>query len=110
MIKSPGALNFKPGQCLKLVMERQFPELPKLSNRVERFVLDHNNDEIITEGLIVSIRTAKRFLTGLGPLEVQSLPFLQRVDQALEQFVENMSLEIPEKLSFIVSYGTRSNH
>jgi cytoskeletal protein CcmA (bactofilin family) len=104
VIKSLGALNFKPGQCLKLVMERQFPELPKLSNRVEKFVLDHNNDEMVTEGLIVSIRTAKHFLTGLGPIELQSLPFLQRVDQALEQFVENMSLEIPEKLSFTVSY------
>ena len=104
LIKSPGAINFKPGQCLKLVMEKQFPELPKLSNRVEKFVLEHKNDEMITEGLTVSIRTANRFLAGLGPLELQSLPFLQRVDQALEQFVENMSIEIPEKLSFVVSY------
>ena len=104
LIKSPGAINFKPGQCLKLVMEKQFPELPKLSKRVEKFVLEHKNDEMVTEGLIVSIRTANHFLAGLGPLELQSLPFLQRVDQALEQFVENMSLEIPEKLSFVVSY------
>ena len=104
LIKSPGAINFKPGQCLKLVMEKQFPELPKLSKRVEKFVLKHKNDEMVTEGLTVSIRTANHFLAGLGPLELQSLPFLQRVDQALEQFVENMSLEIPEKLSFVVSY------
>lgn len=104
LIKAPGAINFKPGQCLKLVLEKQFPELPKLSNRVEKFVLEHKNDEKVTEGLIVSIRTANHFLAGLGPLELQSLPFLQRVDQALEQFAENMSLEIPEKLSFVVSY------
>lgn len=104
LIKAPGAVNFKPGQCLKLVMEKQFSELPKLSNRVEKFVLEHKNDELVTEGLIVSIRTAKHFLAGLGPLELQALPFLQKVDQALEQFVENMSLEIPEKLSFVVSY------
>ena len=104
LIKSPGAINFKPGQCLKLVMEKQFPELPKLSDRVEKFVLGHNNDEMITEGLIVSIRTANHFLAGLGPLELQSFSFLQRVDQALGQFVENMSLEIPEKLSLVVSY------
>ncbi len=104
LIKSPGAVNFNPGQCLKLVMEKQFPELPKLSNRVEKFVLEHENDEMVTEGLIVSARTAKHFLAGLGPLELQALPFLQRVDQALEQFVENKSLEIPEKISFVVSY------
>jgi len=104
LIKSPGALNFKSGQCLKLVMEKQFSELPKLSDRVGKFVIDHKNDEMITEGLIVSIRTANHFLTGLGPLELQSLPFLLRVDQVLEQFVENMTLEIPEKISFVVSY------
>jgi len=104
LINSPGAINFKPGLCLKLVMEKQFPELPKLSDRLENFVLEHKNDEMVTEGLIVSIRTAKHFLAGLGPLELQSLPFLQRVDQALEQFVINMSLEIPEKLSLVVNY------
>ncbi|HUS89525.1 MAG TPA: FapA family protein, partial [Desulfosporosinus sp.] len=54
LIKAPGAVNFKPGQCLKLVMEKQFPELPKLSKRVEKFVLEHKNDEMVTEGLIVS--------------------------------------------------------
>ena len=104
LIKAQGAGNFKPGQCLKLVMEKQFPELPKLSKRVEKFVLEHKNDEMVTEGLIVTIRTANHFLTGLGPLDPQSLPFLQRVDQALGQFVENLSLEIPEKLSLVVSY------
>jgi len=104
LIKSPGAINFRPGQCLKLVMEKQFPELPKLSSKVEKFVLGHKNDELVTEGLIVSIRTANRFLAGLGPLDLQAIPFLQRVDQALQQFVENMSLEIPEKLSFVVNY------
>ncbi len=104
LIKSPGAVNLKPGLCLKLVMEKQFPELPKLSNNVEKFVLEHQNDEMITEGLIVSVRTTKRFLGGLGPLELQSLPFLQRANQALEQFVTNMALEIPEKLSFVVHY------
>jgi len=104
LIKAPGAINIKPGQCLKLIMEKQFPELSKLSKCVEKFVLEHKNDELITEGLIVSVRTAHHFLAGLGPLELQALPFLLRVEQALEQFIENMTLEIPEKLSFVVNY------
>lgn len=104
LIKSPGAINFKPGQCLKLVLEKQFSELPKLADSVEKFVLEHKDDEFVTEGLIVSIRTAKHFLAGLGPLDLQSLPFLQRVDQAFKQFIETMYVEIPEKLSFVVSY------
>ncbi|MHB8073757.1 FapA family protein [Desulfosporosinus fructosivorans] len=104
LIKAPGASSFKPGQCLKLVMERQFSELPKLSNRVEKFVLDHKNDEIVTEDLIVTVQTAKRFLVGLGPLEPQSFSSLQRVEESLNQFIENITLEIPEKLSFVVTY------
>lgn len=104
LVKSQGTNAYKPGQYLKLVLEKQSTELPKLSNRVEKFVIEHQDDELITEGLIVSIRTAKRFLTGLGPLELQSLPFLQRVNQALEQFTANLTLEVPEKLSFVVSY------
>lgn len=103
-IQSAGAINRKPEQCLKLILEKQFPELPKLSTRVEKFILEHQDDEMVTEGLTVTIRTAKRFLVGLGPLEPQSLMVLQKVDQALKQFVENMTLEIPEKLSFAVSY------
>ncbi|WP_083642296.1 FapA family protein [Desulfosporosinus metallidurans] len=104
LIESAGASNIKPGQYLKLVMEKRFPELPKLASQVENFVLDHKDDEMVTEGIIVSIRTAKRFLAGLGPLDLQSLPFLQRVEQALMKFIETISVEIPEKLSFAVSY------
>ncbi|HZK53833.1 MAG TPA: FapA family protein [Desulfosporosinus sp.] len=104
LIKSPGAINLKPGLCLKLVMEKQFPELPKLSSSLEKFIIKHKTDVMISEGLIVAVRTAKRFLTGLGPLELQSLPFLLKVNQAFEQFITNMALEIPEELSLVVHY------
>jgi hypothetical protein len=104
LTKSPGAVNIKPGQCLKLIMEKQFPELPKMSNRLEEFVGKYKDDEMVTEGLIVTIRTAKHFLTGLGPLNPQAISYLQRVEEVLKQFIENMTLEVPEKLSFVVSY------
>ena len=104
LIESAGASNLKTGQCLKLVMEKRFPDLPKLAGQVEKFVLDHKDDEMVTEGVIVSIRTAKHFLAGLGPLELQSLPFLQRVEQALMQLMLTISVEVPEKLSFAVGY------
>lgn len=104
VIKSPGAANIKPGLCLKLVLEKQFPELPKISTRMESFVSEHKDDELITEGLIVTIQTAKRFLAGLGPLEPQSLTFLQRIEQALNRFIETLTLEIPEKLNLMVGY------
>lgn len=104
LIKSPGANNLKPGQCLKIILEKQFPELPRVSTKIESFVLEHKGDEIITEGFIVSIRTAKHFLTGLGPLDPQSLPFLLRVNQALAQFIGNIAVEVPEKLTLVATY------
>lgn len=104
LIKSPGAKNLKPGQCLKIILEKQFPELPRVSTSMENFVLEHKDDEIITEGFIVSIRTAKHFLIGLGPLDPQALPFLLRVNQALVQLIENISVEVPEKLTLVATY------
>ncbi|MDQ7096197.1 FapA family protein [Desulfosporosinus sp. PR] len=104
LIKSAGVANVKPGLCLKIVLEKQFPELPKVTGRLESFISAHTDDQLITEALLVAIRTAKRFLSGLGPLEPQSLSFLQRVDQALEGFIETLTLEVPEKLSLVVNY------
>jgi len=104
LINSPGAINYKPEQCLKLVMEKRFPELPKLSARVEKFVSEHKDDEMVTESLGVTIQTAKHFLVGLGPLNHQAFSYLQRVGEILEQSVEIMTVEIPEKLNFEVSY------
>ncbi len=104
LIKAPGAINMQPGQCLKIIMEKRLPELPKLCTRVEKLVIKHKDEEMVTEGLVVTLQTAKHFLVGLGPLETQSLPYLQRVDEILSQFIETMILEIPEKLSFEVSY------
>lgn len=104
LAKSAEVIKAKPEQCLKLVLERQCPELTKLSNRVEEFVVKHKDDEMITDGLVVTIRTAKHFLTGLGPLNPQAFLYLQRVEEILVQFVNNLTIEIPEKLSFVVSY------
>ncbi|AFM42669.1 putative polymerase with PALM domain, HD hydrolase domain and Zn ribbon [Desulfosporosinus acidiphilus SJ4] len=109
LIKASGASNLKPGQCLKLILEKQYTNLPKLCTRIEKFIIDHKDDDMVSEGLIVTIQTAKRFLVGLGPLELQSVPALQRVDQALGQYVENMSVEIPEKITLEVAYLQGAN-
>lgn len=104
LLKSPGAKNLRPGQCLKIIIEKRFSDLPKLSNSVETYILAHKDDSLITEDIIALIRTAKQFLVGLGPSDPKSLPFLLRVDQALEQFINNITVEIPEKLTFVVNY------
>lgn len=103
LLNSPHARNLRPGQCLKLMLERKFPELPKLAVEAEKFVLG-TKDELINQELILAVRTTKRFLTGLGPLDPQSFPFLERINKAFEQLVFNISLEVPEKLNCSVEY------
>lgn len=103
LINSPHTKNLRPGQCLKLILEGKFPELPKLAVEAEKFILE-TKDELITQDLIISVRTTKRFLAGLGPLDPQSLPFLERVNKAFEQLIFNISLEVPEKLNCSVEY------
>lgn len=103
LINSPNAQHLKPGQCLKLMLERKFANLPKLAADTEKFVLG-TKDELIDQDLIVSVRTAKHFLTGLSPLDPQALPLLERVNKAFEKIILNISFEVPEKLSCSVEY------
>jgi uncharacterized protein len=103
LINSPNAQHLKPGQGLKLMLERKFSELPKLAADTEKFVLG-TKDEFITQDLIVAVRTAKQFITGLGPLEPQAMPLLERVNKTIEQIILNISLEVPEKLNCSVEY------
>lgn len=103
LMNSPNAQHLKAGQCLKLILERKYVELPKIAVETEKFILG-TKDELITQDLILSVRTAKRFLWGLGPLEEQALPFLQRVNQVLEQLVLNISVAVPEKLNCSIDY------
>ncbi|AFM01761.1 DUF342 domain-containing protein [Desulfitobacterium sp. PCE1] len=102
-VNSPHGRNLKAGQCLKLIIERRFPDLPKMANELEKFLLS-TKDELIQQDLIISVRTAKHFLSGLGPLDPQALPLLGRVSQALEQIIGNITLDVPEKLECHVDY------
>jgi uncharacterized protein len=103
LASSSNAQHLRPGQCLKLILEQRFPGLPKLAIELEKFVLG-TKDELITQDLIVSVRTAKHFLAGLGPLDPKALPFLERINRVFEQLIFNISLEVPEKLNCLVDY------
>jgi hypothetical protein len=103
LMTSAGAAHLKPGQGLKLILERKFIELPKQIQETEKF-MSSKKDELISQDLMLSIRTAYHFLAGHGPLEPQAIPLLGRISSALEQFMANISVEIPEKLSCKVNY------
>ncbi|WP_018212613.1 DUF342 domain-containing protein [Desulfitobacterium hafniense] len=102
-ISSPHGKDLKAGQCLKLIIERRFPGLPKQASDLEKFLLA-TKDELIQQDLVISVRSAKRFLGGLGPLDPQALPLLGRVSQAFEQIIGNITLDVPEKLECQVDY------
>lgn len=103
LMKAAAAQHLKPGQILKQILERNFPELPKKAAHTENYLLTHK-DELVGQDLMVSVRTAKHFLSGLGPLDLQAFPFLNRVNQAFAHFIENIALEVPEKLNCSVDY------
>lgn len=103
LMHSPQGKNLKSGQCLKLTIERRLPDLPKKAADFEKFLLS-TKDELIQQDLVVSARTAKHFLGGLGPLESQALLFLGRVNKAFEQILNNISFDVPEKLECNVDY------
>jgi Predicted polymerase, most proteins contain PALM domain, HD hydrolase domain and Zn-ribbon domain len=93
----------KLGQILKLVVERFYPDLPKIAANTEKY-LAANKDDLIKQELMISVRTARHFLVGLGPLDPQAFPFLERVTQVLKHFTESVALEIPDKLICKVNY------
>jgi hypothetical protein len=103
LMKASEAEKIKPGQLLKLVVERYYPDLPKIAVNAEKYLTD-NKDDLVNQELMVSVRTARHFLVGLGPLDPQALPFLTRVTQVLKHFTESIALEIPEKLICKVDY------
>ena len=102
-MQSANARNLRPGQCLKLIIERRFPNLPRHAAELEKFVME-TKDELIQKDLVVSVRTAKKLLWGLGPLEPQALPLLTKLNGAFSQFLELLSVEVPEKLECQVDY------
>jgi len=102
-INSPHGKNLRPGQCLKLIIERRFPNLPKMAADLEKF-LQSTKDELIQQDLLLAARTAKHYLSGLGPLEAQAMPVLERINQALLEIIKNINLEVPEKLDCKVDY------
>lgn len=103
LMNSPNAQHLKPGQCLKLILERRFPDLPKQAAGLDKFVIG-KKDDLLTQELVLSISTAKRFLVGLGPLDPQAFPLLQRINSVLAQMITNISLEVPEKLDCSIDY------
>ncbi len=102
-LKTPEAVRLKPGQGLKLVIERYYQDLPKVATRAESYLLA-NKDDLVTQELLISVRTARHFLGGLGPLDLQSYAFLTRVNQVFKQFTTSIALDIPEKLNCSVNY------
>lgn len=100
---SASVKNFNQGQLLKITLEKNFPDLPKQAASAWDFILAHKGE--VTEELTLGTRTAKHFLTGLGPLTPQSVEFLEKVSRVFKYYLESMTLEIPDKLYCEVEYA-----
>lgn len=103
LLTSPGAGTLKPGQCLKLILERRYQELPKDAAKTEQFVQTHV-DEIVTKELVAALGIVKRYITGLGPLDEQSVPYLLQALKTIEVSIESMIWDTPVNIQCFVSY------
>lgn len=103
LVAAAGAARLRSGQSLKLILERNFAKFPKKMAETESYLRGHK-DELVTKEFIDAIHTGKRFLTGLGPLDPQSVPALVKVEEVLARMVANISPEVPEHLNCRVEY------
>ncbi len=99
--------NTNAGQLLKIVLEKNFQQLPKKSEDLEK-LLDNKDPDYISQELEVAIRTIKHFLVGLGPLQLKNLLYLKNSLKVVDHFLENKYDLIPESVVCDTNYVQNS--
>ena len=74
------------GQLLKILLEKKFVKLPEKAEQLED-LLSYKDPEYINQELELAIRTAERFLVGLGPLKLKSLDLLKNSLKIMQHFL-----------------------
>ncbi|MDR3271825.1 MAG: FapA family protein [Peptococcaceae bacterium] len=95
--------GFKPGQCLKLILEKRYPHLPKLAADTDAY-LTQNAGSLVSEELASVVRVIKQSLTGLEPVKDTSVMHLNQACENLAQMIAQMAEESKEEVCCEVSY------
>ncbi|MDR3288271.1 MAG: FapA family protein [Peptococcaceae bacterium] len=98
-----GENGFKPGQCLKLILEKRYSGLPKQAVAAEEYLTANPNDKV-TEELSLAVRVIRHSLSGLEPLKDQSVQFLRQASGVLAEAFKEAQEDSAEEIVCDVSY------
>lgn len=101
--------DYSCGQLLKIVLEKNFPLLPSKVEKLENLLSSCNDPDLITEELKIASRTLKRFLIGLGPLQLTDIILLQNTLSTVNGFIMAKENLIPTNVLCDVDYIQNSN-
>ena len=91
------------GPLLKVVLEKNFPKLPKKVENIAKLVVT-KDPEIISEELKVAVETLKHFLVGAGPLSLKDLIYIKNALKIIEHFLAITENVIPSNVLCDTSY------
>ncbi len=78
--------NNNVGQLLKILLDKKFPNLPSKSEELVN-LMDFKDPDYINPELEVAVKTIKRFLIGMGPLQLRDLMYLKNAAKIIEYFL-----------------------
>jgi hypothetical protein len=99
--------NTNAGQLLKIVLEKNFQQLPKKSEELEK-LLENKDPDYISQEVEIAVRTIKHFLAGLGPLQLKNLLYLKNALKVADYFLETKYDLLPESVVCDTNYVQNS--
>jgi len=99
--------NPNVGQLLKIILEKNFVQLPRKAEELEKNLV-YEDPEFVTEELKVAVRTLKHFLVGLGPLQLKNILFLKNSVKIIEYFLRLKGNLIPASVMCDTTYVQNS--
>ncbi|NLO96636.1 MAG: DUF342 domain-containing protein [Peptococcaceae bacterium] len=95
------------GSLLKVVLEKNFPQLPKKIQEIDK-LMSNNDPGIITKELRIAVDTLRHFCLGAGPLNLTNLIYLKNAFKIIESFLATKEDVVPSNVLCETSYVQNS--
>lgn len=99
--------NPNVGQLLKIIIEKNFQQLPKKTEDLET-LLSYKDPDYVSQELEIAVKTIKHFLTGLGPLQLKNLIYLKNSLKVIGYFLFTKGDLIPGSVICETNYVQNS--
>ncbi|RNC29529.1 MAG: hypothetical protein AWM53_00527 [Candidatus Dichloromethanomonas elyunquensis] len=99
--------NTNTGQLLKVLLEKNFSQLPNKAEELEG-LLRFKDPDFMSPELEVAVKTVKHFLTGLGPLQLKNPVYLTNALKVISYFLSTKGELIPSSVICDTNYVQNS--